>query len=237
MKTFSVASFNLRNHYWDKHWDGENFPQILGDFIETEKIDFLGVQELVRLYALNLQSKLGRDYHLYGNYRFGNLPFVSQINEANAIITKEKVLKSETNYLACIPLLSHGTAFPRIFTTIETADLMIINTHIEYWQKTPQKNQLRVLYNYIWQNQKKNPIIMGDFNMDQSLPYFVDFIKALENINIYLLPNNVSTFANEIKDYIFLPGCYQIDDFQVYKEGAISTISDHSPILARIKKS
>ena len=58
MKTFSVASFNLRNHYWDKHWDGENFPQILGDFIETEKIDFLGVQELVRLYALNLQSKL-----------------------------------------------------------------------------------------------------------------------------------------------------------------------------------
>ncbi len=235
MKKFVIASFNLRNHYWDKTWDGNNYPHILANFINQEKIDFLGVQELVKLYALNLQQALPEGYQIIGQYRFGNLPFVSRINEATAIITKEEIINSETRYLARVPLLSHGTALPRILTAIETNDLFIINTHIEYWKEWPKRKQLQVLYQYILKYRDKNPIIMGDFNMDLSQTYFLDFIKNLEKINIYPIPNKDCTYNNKIIDYIFLPDCYELEEFSVIQKGDINEISDHNPILAKIR--
>ena len=43
MDSFVIGTFNLRNHYWQKGWNGENYPNVLADFIKDNRIKFLGV--------------------------------------------------------------------------------------------------------------------------------------------------------------------------------------------------
>ena len=236
MKSVTIASFNLHNHYWDNNWDGGKFPEALANFIKENKIDYLGVQELVRKYSFNLEKNLGKDYKIIGKYRFDKIPFTNRINESTAIITKEKVLNSKTKYLALFPILSHGTAFPRIFTTIQTKDIFLINTHIEYWKERPKRRQLKVLYKYILKNKDKKPIIIGDFNLELEDECFKDFIVALQKLDINMVPNTFKTHKNKTIDYIFIPACYEIEDFKVISGEKINNISDHHPILVKIKR-
>lgn len=238
MEQITIGSFNLRNHYWNKSWDGDNFPCILANFIKTNNIDFLGTQELVKKYANKLQQELGSNYTINGKYRYGNIPFIDQINESNAIITKEPVIHTETKYLAKIPLLSYGTLMPRIITTIKTEEHFILNTHLEYWHQVPQKHQLKILYNYLLSYKDNLPIIMGDFNMTILDKNFYDFISSLETLGIQYINNIIHTYPSKHKvlDHIFIPNNYEIDDLEVIQNQNINEISDHRPIIVKARK-
>lgn len=238
MNSIIIGTFNLRNHYWDKNWDGEEEAHILAQYILINKIDYLGVQELVKKYCFNLQKELGTNYKIIGNYRFGKFPIINRINEANAIITNKNIAYEETRYLARIPYLSHNSSLPRIFTVIENDEIFLINTHLDYQSDKAQRYQLNVLYKYIFKNINKNPIIMGDFNMVQTKDYFQKFITSLKKLDINLIPNNVATFKTKEKiiDYIFLPNCYELLDFKIVTNAEVSTISDHYPLIAKIRR-
>lgn len=238
METITIGSFNLRNHYWDRNWNGDNFPHELAIFIKQNNINFLGTQELVKKYADKLQKELGDKYSINGNYRYGRIPFIDQFNEANAIITDRPVIQTETKHLATIPFLDHLTQMPRIMTSIETPEYFIINTHIEYLTDIAQKHQLKVLYDYIQSHQEKKPIITGDFNMNTSKKHFLEFIDAITKLGIYHIDNNVPTYTpkEQILDHIFVPNTYEIIDIQTIQEQAVNNISDHRPILAKIRK-
>ena len=131
MDTIKIVSFNLRNHYWDKNWDGNNFPKQLANFIKINDISFLGTQELVKKYSYKLQKELGELYTISGKYRYGKIPFIDQFNESNAIITKEKIINTETIHLATIPFIDYLSPMPRIMTSVKTPEHFMINTHIE----------------------------------------------------------------------------------------------------------
>ena len=236
MDSFVIGTFNLRNHYWQKGWNGENYPNVLADFIKDNRIKFFGVQELVRPYRYKLQKELGKNYTIVGKYRYGDLNLLEQFNESNAIITNEKVLFSETRFLATVPLLDFGTQMPRILTSVETADFFMVNTHIEYWNKTAQRHQLKKLYRYILDNRDKNPVITGDFNADISKPHFADFIRALKGIGISMIPIENPTYKNQILDYIFIPSIYEAIDFNVINDTYVNEISDYAPVLIRLKR-
>lgn len=235
MKEVIIGTFNLRNHYWQRNWNGQNFPEILANFIKDEKITFLCVQEMVKPYSKKLQLQLN-NYHIIGNYRFEKIPFPSQFNEANSIITKEKIIFTETKHLSRIPGLDHLTKWPRIITTIQTAEHFIINTHIEFGNKIPQIHQLKILYQYIHDHQDLSPIITGDFNIDSSTPHFLDFIKKLEKIGIQHINNSTPTHKKQIIDHIFISNTYDILSTEVIQNQAINDISDHSPLLVKIRK-
>ena len=214
MKYITIGSFNLRNHYWDSKWDSGKHSKELANFIMQNNIDFLGTQEITKKYATNLQKELKNDYKIYGEYRFGNIPFINQFNEANAIITNHTITSSETKHLTTIPFIDHLTLWPRLITTVITKNHIIINTHIEYHIEYAQKYQLKVLYKHIENCVKNNqsPIIIGDFNMDLSKEYFVNFIKDLENLGIQYVNNSAATYATkeQILDHIFIPNNYEI---------------------------
>lgn len=238
MEAITIGSFNLRNHYYDRQWDGGDYPKQLANFIKENNITFLGTQELVKKYANKLQQELGTSYTINGKYRYGNIPFISQFNEANAIITKEPIFHTETKYLARIPFLSYGTQMPRIMTTIQTDEHFILNTHLEYWHKLPQKHQLKILYNYLTLHKDNLPIITGDFNMTVLEKHFCDFISALSDLGMQYINNIIPTFPSKYKvlDHIFIPNNYEIDDLEVIKDQPINQISDHRPILVKARK-
>lgn len=236
MEQIKISSFNLKNHYWNKSWNGGNNPKELSRFIKEKQINFLGTQELVKKYSSLLQKELGNTYTITGAYRYGNIPFIEQFNESNGIISTQPPIHSETKYLARIPLIH--TQMPRIFTSIETKDHFIINTHLEYWNRSSQIYQLKVLYHYILQNKDKCPIITGDFNMDTTKEYFYEFIKELEKIGIYHIDNSTPTYKTkeQILDHIFVSKAYEIENYEVIQNQPINQISDHRPIIAKIRK-
>lgn len=238
MEEFVVGSFNLHNHYWQKGWDGGNYPNILANFIKKYNIKFLGVQELVRPYTYKLQKNLGKNYTIIGGYRYGNIKLLKQFNESNAIITNENINSSKTKFLATVPILDHGTQMPRILTSVETDNFFMINTHLEYWNKMSQVHQLKKLYKYILQNRDKNPVITGDFNVDTSKSYFIDFISSLKENGISMVPIETPTYKTkkQILDYIFVPDEYDIIDYKVGAAEDVEKISDHSPVLVKLKK-
>lgn len=238
MEKVIVCSFNLKNHYWQKGWDGNNYPQKLANFIKFNQINLLGTQELVKKYSYKLQKELGQNYTISGKYRYKNIPLLDQFNESNSIISKEPITKTKTKYLTTIPILDHLTQMPRIMTSIETEELFMINTHLDYWKQQPQIHQLKVLYQYILANKDKHPIITGDFNMDYSHQHFIEFIKELEKIGIKHLYNQTPTYKTKEKiiDHIFISNAYEINDYHVITNNPINEISDHRPIIAKIRK-
>lgn len=240
MEQITIGSFNLRNHYWDRNWDGDNFPKELANFIRQNNIDFLGTQEMVKKYANKLQTELGTDYTISGGYRYGKIPFIGQYNEANSIITNQPIIHTETKHLATIPFVDHLTQMPRIVTSVVTPEHTIINTHVEYWNEHAQKHQLKVLYQYIKKCIEKHqvPIITGDFNTDLSKDYFVEFIKALEKLGIQYINNTTPTYSTkeQVLDHVFVPRNYEIENVEVIQNQTINQISDHRPLLVKAKR-
>ena len=237
MEKFTIGTFNLRNHYWDPKWDGNEFPKLLANFLREYNISYLGTRELRKEYAQKLKVLL-EEYTISGEYRYKNLPFINQFNEANAIISKEKPLETETIYLAKYPIFSHLTQNSRIATTITTPTITLINTHLENWHDIPRKNQLLKLYHYILSILKKEPIITGDFNMDIDKEYFKTFVKTLEGLEINHITNNIATYPskNDIIDHIFIPNSYEIEDVKVITTDPVNQISDHRPLIVKVKK-
>lgn len=74
--------------------------------------------------------------------------------------------------------------------------------------------------------------------MDISKEYFIEFINALKKLGIKYINNNAPTYATkeQILDHIFIPNIYEITDIQVIQEMPINRISDHRPILVKIRK-
>jgi len=238
MENLLVGTFNLRNHYWQRNWDGGEFPIVLSNFIKIHQIDFLGVQELVRNYSFKLIRELGSAYTINGGYRYGRIPFIEQFNESNAVITRRKVLEQDTSYLARIPFLSHGTQMPRIVTTVKTDYGYFMNTHVEYWKESAQIYQLQVLYRHILEHQDQPLIITGDFNVDIDKSYFVNFIDRLAKIGVHHIDNRIPTYQtkNQVLDHVFVSDDYDILDVDVVYDDDIQAISDHRPILVKLQR-
>jgi len=228
MNEFIIGTFNVQNEYKNKHQDYNNKVKKLLTFISDNNIDYLGLQEITPKYTEALKQLIDENYNIYGDYRFKNLKLVERLNESVLVLSKYKTENHDTIYLSKFPI------FPRIMTILETDDFLFINVHLEFWSTYFRNKELNNLYNYINQNKEKNIILVGDFNSKYSDQYFLSFIDKLSKININLVDNKENTHKDKIIDYIFISNELEILDISVKKD--LKEISDHNPLLIKVKK-
>lgn len=66
--------------------------------------------------------------------------------------------------------------------------------------------------------------------------YFWEFINNFEKLVIQYINNNTPTFTTKILDYVFVPVDYEIANVEVIKNQSINQLSDHRPLLVKVKK-
>ena len=74
--------------------------------------------------------------------------------------------------------------------------------------------------------------------MDKNSKHFLDFINALEKLGINYINNNIPTYIpkEQILDHIFISSNYELKSIEITKNKPINQISDHRPIIIKVKK-
>lgn len=254
-----VMTFNIR---YDNPDDSLNaWPKRAGqvcNFINTEKPDILGMQEVLWNQYQLLDSVLV-DYSSIGVGRNDG----ARKGEMNPVFyRKEKfdMIRSITFWLSDFPdepgSLGWGSSLPRIVTWMEFVEkkshkhLFFFNTHFANDSESARLMSSRVLLKEVNKIAKGYPfIISGDFNMpptstgysiltgpDESVPLFQDSYVITEKkpsgpVHTF---NGFSDVAKTARiDYIFVRNGMKVTDYKtaVRKEHNVF-ISDHWPVEA-----
>lgn len=246
--TIKVGTLNVQNRTKDI-----NSAKALATHIENTGYYFLGTQELTRVFSNELINNL-KKYKLYGKRRYGNsnllkhVKFIDDINESNAIITKETVVNVETDFL---PWIAHnpkdlfesvnsGSIVPRIMTIIDIEDedygkIYAVNTHLDYQVKNIQINQMKNIYRILKTLRKRYPIVLtGDFNIGIKDEHFNSFIKDLDTLGLKRVPINDRLNETAI-NHIFIPKNWIIERSGLIDDSNLSTLTDNKGIYADIR--
>lgn len=234
-----ISTFNIQNKFKLKSYSGidqhGDHTKDLTKFLKKYQIDILGVQELTRRYEKRLLSHLNEEYSLVGNYRFtklGNiLPGIKRFNEATAIISKYKILDTETHRIPSFP------SIPRVITEISVSlnseVIKVMNTHIDVFSDRIKEKQLNWLIEFL-KKQEKKFILMGDFNSTISDIYFDAFISKMRELGYKRVQANEPTHkCRKLPiDHMFIPKEWKVEDVQVIS--LKNKMSDHKPIVVKI---
>lgn len=262
-KRIVIGSMNIQNKYKIPDYDGlddkgNDNAEILKEFLDDEKIDILGTQELVRKFIDRIKIVLKPNYKIYGNFRYGNTNLVKRINffdrynETVSVITKHKVLKCKTVTLPWIPNnikeIIHGIRVKSLRPRVATIALIeienfgkinFINTHLDHRLNIVQIKQLAYLQKII--EKAKYPVVLvGDFNMDISCPRFSLFVDNLKKMGYQRVPNARKTYKYQENnlpiDHIFIPSTWNIEEVEVVRDKYLNDFSDHYPMIVRVSK-
>ena len=217
-----VSTFNIQNNY--KCYDKDKTKAIY-QYLKDNDIDVLGLQEVFGKCSDDLESLIKKSYHMEGKYRFLSKYILRRFNEKNPIITKYKIISFKTYNLPFLPSL-----LKRVITHIvieyKGKEISIYNTHLEVLISNVKKRQL---------NDPREKILMGDFNLKNNNPLFLNFVNSLEEIGMRRVPLNektlkLSRYSREI-DHIFLSEGFIIKKKEVIKN---LSISDHYPVMIEL---
>ncbi len=236
-----ILTFNVRNRYGIKNYNGiyKGIDTIknLSDYIKSNDIDIIALQEVIEIYRDNLTNALNT-YYVYGKPRFGDNIFTKRIeklkrfNESANIYTKVEALRCR-----CYKLPSLPDILPRVATLVEykvgSKVITIINVHLSAYNKISKNRQLKYLYKKI--KRIKTPIILlGDFNMNIKSNIMNDFINRLSNLGINHLEIKGRTFKKSKRnlpiDHIFISNSFKVKSVEKVKDKVVS-FSDHYPVL------
>ena len=225
-----ISTFNIQNNY--KSYDNCKTRDIY-NYLKDNDIDILALQEVFGRCSDDLEVLLKNKYHMVGKYRFLSKFLLRRFNEKNPIITKYKIISFKTYNLPFIPSL-----LKRVITHVvieyKGKEISIYNTHLEVFISNVKKRQLKKIYNLI-ANDPREKILMGDFNLKNNNPLFLNFVNSLEEIGIKRVPLNektlkLSRYSREI-DHIFLSEGFTIKKKEVIKN---LSISDHYPVMIEV---
>ena len=239
-----ILTFNIRNRYGIKNYSGiyKGIDTIknLSDYIKSNDIDIIALQEVVESYRDNLTNSLGA-YYVYGKPRFGsniftrNINKLKRFNESVNIYTKKEAVK-----YCCYKLPNLPDILPRIATLVEykvgSKIITIINVHLSAYNKISKNRQLKYLYKKI-KSIKTPVILLGDFNMNIKSNIMNNFINKLSNTNINHLEIKGRTFKKSKRnlpiDHVFVSNSLKIKSIEKVKDEIVS-FSDHYPVLIDI---
>jgi len=223
----TIATFNIQNKYKVKRYSGVDsygdHTKELVDFISSNNIDIIGLQELTSNYKQRLLKKICNKYKVVGKYRFtriGNIiPYIKKYNESNSIITNKKIIKSKTIH---IPFFG---GIPRILTIayilVDNYKVRVINTHLENRSQKSRDRQLKYIEKII-KKEDIYTILMGDFN-------------TITNNNSYKRVE-MNKPTHRIKhlpiDHIFIPNGWEV--VNIKNPNINSKMSDHKPIIVEV---
>lgn len=252
-RILTIASFNIQNSYMKTETDEKQVVSELVNIIKNENIDILCCQEMLKIPLEGLKKAL-TNYHVIGNYRYGNnaiskhLTFLRKYNESTPILTNQQIIQYHDYHLPWFPIkiseLKNGifkyrSITPRILTEAlikldGTHLLRVFNTHLEKRIPTIKRRQLNRIQRYI--KQSTYPIILtGDFNMGMDQPLFQKFVEELKSFHLQRVNFQEKTWKNAKKeiaiDHIFIP-----EHWKVLEQRRVeNTISDHYMILVKIE--
>ena len=225
-----ISTFNIQNNY--KSYDNCKTRDIY-NYLKDNNIDILALQEVFGRCSDDLEVLLKNKYHMVGKYRFLSKFLLRRFNEKNPIITKYKIISFKTYNLPFIPSL-----LKRVITHVvieyKGKEISIYNTHLEVLISNVKKRQLKKIYNLIADDPREK-ILMGDFNLKNNNPLFLNFVNSLEEIGMRRVPLNektlkLSRYSREI-DHIFLSEGFTIKKKEVIKN---LSISDHYPVMIEV---
>ena len=225
-----ISTFNIQNNY--KSYDNCKTRDIY-NYLKDNDIDILALQEVFGRCSDDLEVLLKNKYHMVGKYRFLSKFLLRRFNEKNPIITKYKIISFKTYNLPFIPSL-----LKRVITHVvieyKGKEISIYNTHLEVFISNVKKRQLKKIYNLI-ANDPREKILMGDFNLKNNNPLFLNFVNSLEEIGMKRVPLNektlkLSRYSREI-DHIFLSEGFILKEKEVVKN---LSISDHYPVMIEL---
>lgn len=227
----TISTFNIQNDI-SKYTKDKTI--IIINYLLDNNIDILNLQELYSSCEKDLLPYLIKNnYTNNGRYRY-NLKLFNRINEKNPIITNKKVIYQKTYHLPFIPSLLKRIVTKVVIECSPAKQITILNTHLDFKYDFVKKRQLKKILNLI--KKEKNPIILtGDFNLKNNKQIFNDFVKSLEELNIYRVKLNEKTLKhsqyNRAIDHIFLSDNFNIISKEVIKD---LSISDHYPLLIKV---
>lgn len=242
---FSIASINVQNKYklkkYDGLYNGEDHVLMLNDLIKKYDLDVVGLQEVNYRYFTRLKEILS--YNMYGKFRFSNF-FLTRIVYPFSIINESVPIISRNNFNSCstrvLPWIK--SYVPRIVTIVDVevkgiGVVTILNTHLDYMKNKTKVKQIKKIYEII--KDISNPIIlMGDFNMTLKNNDFKEFIRKLEELNIYRVNICENTFKNHTDNYsidhIFVSDCFIVKDIILEKDRIYDNFSDHFPVIVKL---
>lgn len=226
-----ISTFNIQNDYGK--YDKRKSKQIY-NYLKSNKIDVLGLQEVFSKCGDDLINYLGNSYKMIGKYRFFSKILLRRFNEKNTIVTNYKIVSFKTYHLPFFPSI-----LKRVLTHVvieyKGKEISIYNTHLEVRNLNVKKRQLNKIYSILKEDSREK-ILMGDFNLKTNKPLFLDFIESLEEIGMVRVPLDEKTlkqsrYSREI-DHIFISSKFKLKNKQVIKD---LDISDHYPVIVELE--
>jgi len=226
-----ISTFNIQNDYGK--YDKSKSKQIY-NYLKSNKIDVLGLQEVFSKCDDDLINYLGNSYKMIGKYRFFSKLLLRRFNEKNPIVTNYKIVSFKTYHLPFFPSI-----LKRVLTHVvieyKGKEISIYNTHLEVRNLNVKKRQLNKIYSILKEDSREK-ILMGDFNLKTNKPLFLDFIESLEEIGMVRVPLDEKTlkqsrYSREI-DHIFISSKFKLKNKQVIKD---LDISDHYPVIVELE--
>lgn len=237
--SIKVSSVNVQNRYKVKKYAGvvgnNNYHEKLLNYLEDNKIDIAGLQEVTSLWENKIKDK----FNVSGKSRFNILYriFLPQFEEKNSVISKHSILKSTTYHLPHFPSL-----LPRIITvsiiSIDNDEYVVFNTHLDYKDEKVRFREITKILKIIDRYEKyPNKIFMGDLNMPTTSKVFIHFCKEMKNKNFTYVDYKDTTHKKKKSaiDHIFISTNLRVVDKKIFKDEKYN-FSDHYPVYLEIKK-
>ena len=225
-----ISTFNIQNDYrlYDK-----NKSLVIYNYLKKNKIDVLGLQEVFNKCGKDLAILINNLYSMVGDYRFFSKILLKRVNEKNPIITDLNIVESKTYHLPHWPSLVKRV-ITHIIVEYKGKEISIYNTHLEVKNLNVKSRQLKKIYELLV-NDKRNIILMGDFNLKTNNSVFNDFVSDLEKIGLKRIPIDektlkLSRYSREI-DHIFISNSFEVKSKEVIKD---LDISDHYPVIVEL---
>ena len=219
----TISTFNIQNK------ESKTKALDIIKYINEKQIDIMNLQELYPSCEKELQKGL-KKHHITGKYRYLYFP---RINESNPIITNKPIISTKTYHLPHLPSLLNRIITKTIIK-LDSQEITVLNTHLDYKYTLAKKRQLQAILKLL--KKETNPVILtGDFNLKNNKELFNNFVKDLENLNIYHVEIDEKTLkTSKYKraiDHIFLSKNFKLLDKKVIKD---LELSDHYPILIKV---
>jgi len=261
--SLKASTFNIRNSGANdgiNRW--ENRKAIAAEFINTEKPDIIGMQEVLQDQLEYLNSNL-KDYSYVGVAREdgkqkGEYAPVFFLKNRFTEKSHQTIWLSETP--SVVGSVGWDAALTRIATIVTLYDkkakqkVTVINTHFDHVGVKAREESIKLIRQKVKELNAKNYIVMGDLN---SLPHESAYLTAIEALEGYPSLIDVRTTAksrvgtaddgvtfhgygtitsNYIIDYIFTGETFDAKDYHVaeIKKGDVF-ISDHYPIITTLQ--
>lgn len=262
IKETTVLNLNVKNKYKLYPYDGRDKDidavQIIADYVKENKINVVCLQEVTPQFMKRLQEKLS-EYYAVGEGRYDHLQkihfnkFIDQFNESNPIISDIIPTTSETKKLPFlakdfIESLKSGNVHGRVLTYFERnieqhGSCFVLNTHLDVQSDFVRKKQFKTILQTIDNLREKanSMILTGDFNATSENKGMANFIKELKIRGINMVPLKGRTWKGQKEDLpvdmVFVSNNLEVISSEIIKDEKepISLISDHSPILVKLR--